>query len=658
MKMLAAVVLSAFVALPAFAQSREYQGPRLRAPDATDQIIVRWRNGAQTTLAASPAQRAGKLTASSGLSIQHKRRSSSNTDVYKLDHAMSGTELQAVLDKLNADPDVAFAVADKRRQIQATPSDPLLANQWYFLGVEPAATHTDEAWDVTTDSTGTPAVVAVLDTGVRPDHPDLTNKIILAGYDFISDARVGNDGDGRDADASDPGDWVDAADRATSFFANCTAGNSSWHGTRVSSLIGASSNDGVGMAGAGWGTRILPVRVLGKCGGFDSDIIDGMRWAAGLTVEGAPQNQNPANVINLSLGGDDDCNAAYQSAVDEITGRGTLIVASVGNDGIPPGTPANCSNVLGVGGIRHVGTKIGFSNLGAGTDISAPGGNCVNNGPPFTDAAPCQYAMQVAIDTGEKSPVAPSYTDRVTRPNFGTSFSAPLVAGAAALMHSVNPRLTPDQYTTLLQESATPFPTSSATTNTICRVPTNFVQGGECICTTVTCGAGMLNTKAAVNAARKPFGIVQSTATINPNVAVSISGDTSFAAAPRTVASYQWSVINVTGAAPTIADAAAASTTVQVSGNSRFTLRLRVTDDAGTTDDTDFAMVTATPPETQTAPPSSPIGQSDGGGGSFDWLLLFLGMLPLALPAFRRRKVANGSAGRSHRRRRREHFAE
>lgn len=663
MKMLAAVVLSAFVALPAFAQSREYQGPRLQAPDATDQIIVRWRSGAKTTLAASPAQRAGKLTASSGLSIQHKRRSTSNTDVYKLDHAMSGSELQSVLDKLNADPDVAFAVADKRRQIQQIPSDPLYVNQWYFGSVEPSATHTDEAWDITTDSAGAPTVVAVLDTGVRPDHPDLVNPSLginklLPGYDFISDARVGNDGDGPDADPSDPGDWVDAADRATAFFANCTAGSSSWHGTRVSSMIGSASNEGGGMAGAGWGTQILPVRVLGKCGGFDSDIIDGMRWAAGLPVDGAPANTNPADIINLSLGGDDDCSVAYQSAVDEITGQGTLIVASVGNDGIPPGTPANCSGVLGVGGIRHIGTKIGFSNLGPGTDISAPGGNCVNNGPPFTDAAPCVYAVQVAIDLGTTGPVSPGYTDKVTRPNFGTSFSAPLVTGAAALMHAVNPQLTPAQFTTLLQESASPFPTSSATTNTICRVPTNFVQGTECICTTVTCGAGMLNTKAAVSAALKPFGIVVSTATINPNVAVSISGNTSFAAPSHTVASYQWSILGVTGAAPTIADAAAASTTVQVSGNSRFTLRLRVTDDAGTTDDTDFAMVTSTPPEAQTPPPSSPIGQSNGGGGSFDWLLLFLGLLPLAFAGPRRRKVTSSSAGRSHRRRRREHFPE
>jgi serine protease len=670
MKMLVAVILASLIAVPALGQSREFQGPlRSAAPADTDQVIVQWRSGAKATLAAPAAQRANKLASSSGLGLRHKRSSTTTTDVFQLERPMSGAELQSVLDRLNADPDVAYAVADKRRQIQQLPSDPLASDQWYFLSVQPAATRTDLAWDLTTGSTST--VVAVLDTGVRYDHPDLAgdppnfpNKL-LPGYDFVSNVLTANDGDGPDSDASDPGDWVEAADRTNAVFNGCANTSSSWHGTRVSSLIGASSNDGVGLAGAGWQTRILPVRVLGKCGGFDSDIIDGMRWAAGLPVAGAPDNPTPAQIINMSLGGDDACNAAYQSAVNEVTAQGSLIVASVGNDGIPVGTPANCSGVLGVSGIRQVGTKVGYSNLGAGADIAAPAGNCVNPGPPFSTASPCVFAMQVAIDSGGTVPLGNTYSDTVIRPNFGTSFSAPLVAGAAALMHSVSPNLTPSQYTTLLQESAMPFPTSSTTTNQICRVPTNFVQGDECICTTVTCGAGMLNTFAAVTAALKPFGIVQSTATIAPNTAVNISGSTSFGGPDRTnnnayraINTYQWSVVNVTGATPTIADAGAASTTVQVSGNSRFTLRLRVTDAAGDTDDTDFAMVTSTPPEPQTPPASTPIG-TGGGGGSFDWWLLVLGLLPLALPGPRRRhKAVNGSAGRGNRRRRRQHFPE
>jgi serine protease len=656
MKMLVAVILAALIAVPALGQSREFQGPlRAAAPTDTDQIIVKWRNGAKATLAAPGAQRASKLsTSSGGLAIRHKRRSTATSDVFQLDRPMSGTELQAVLDRLNADPDVAYAVADKRRQIQQIPSDQLVPDQWYYLSVQPAATRTDQAWDITKGDAST--IVAVLDTGVRPGHPDLATKLV-AGYDFVSNPLVANDNDGADPDASDPGDWVEAADRANAVFNNCSNTASSWHGTRVSSLIGASANDG-GMVGAGWNTKIQPVRVLGKCGGVDSDIIDGMRWAAGLAVDGVPANPTPAKIINMSLGGDDDCSAAYQSAVDEIIAQGSLIVASVGNDGIPVGTPANCAGVLGVSGVRHLGTKVGYSNLGPGADLAAPAGNCVNPGPPFSTDAPCVFAMPVAIDSGATRPESPTYSDPVTRPNFGTSFSAPLVAGAAALMHAVNPQLTPSQFTTLLQESAMPFPTSSSTTTAICRVPTTFVQGDECICTTATCGAGMLNTFAAVSAALKPFGIVQSTATIDPNVSVSISGGTSFGTQGRTISSYQWSILNVTGATPAIADTGAASTSLQVSGNSRFTLRLSVTDSGGGSDDTDFAMVTSTPPEPQTPPASTPIGTGGGGGGSFDWWLLVLGLLPLALPGPRRRKVVSSSAGRGNRRRRRQHFAE
>src|SRR5690606_35819023 len=159
------------IAVPAFGQSREFQGPsRSRAPIDTDQIIVKWRSGAKATLAAPAAQRASKLSTRSGLAIQHKRRSAGSTDAFKLDRPTSGSALQAVLDQLNADPDVAYAVADKRRQIQQIPSDPLAMDQWYFLSVQPAATRTDQAWDLTPGSAST--VVAVLDTGVLYDHPD------------------------------------------------------------------------------------------------------------------------------------------------------------------------------------------------------------------------------------------------------------------------------------------------------------------------------------------------------------------------------------------------------------------------------------------------------------------------------------------------------
>ena len=265
--------------------------------------------------------------------------------------------------------------------------------QWYLRapsnmpGTVMSAINAEAAWDITTGSSS--VVVAVLDTGIRFDHPDLKTIAnggnLLAGYDMIADADTSNDGDAaRDADASDPGDWIDQADiDAGKFGGACTAadiGSSSWHGTQTAGLIGALTNNTIGMASVGRTVRILPVRVLGKCGGFDSDILAGMRWAAGIDIGGGvPVNANPAKVINMSLGGGTTCSAAYVSAVNEITARGVTIVASAGNSaGHAVSEPANCAGVIGVAGLRHIGTKVGFSDLGSQISISAPGGNCVN----------------------------------------------------------------------------------------------------------------------------------------------------------------------------------------------------------------------------------------------------------------------------------------
>lgn len=646
MKTFVAFALAALVTAPAFAQSKEYQGSaRARAPDITDQIIVKWRDGG-ATVGKSVIQRASKATSSAGVALRHKRQAFGRTEVFKLERTMAQAELQAVLTRLNADPDVEYAVADKRRFAHALPSDPMIADQWYLQSTEISATRTDLAWDVTMGSDT--VIVAVLDTGVRPEHPDLAGKL-LPGYDFISEPVIANDGDGRDPDPTDDGDFVLASDR-TGILANCDTDDSSWHGTRVSSLIAATTDEGAGMAGLAWNARILPVRVLGKCGGRDSDIIDAMAWAAGLPVPGiAELNPTPAKIINLSLGGDGACTANYQAAVNAVTAAGALIVASVGNDGIDVGTPANCDNVLGVSGLRQVGTKVGYSNLGPGADIGAPAGNCVNttisrpsDGVPDS---PCVYSILAAIDLGETTPVGPGYTNRYELANFGTSFSAPLVAGTVALMQAVNPALSPGQYSAVIQGTSTPFPTTSDTSTPppICRVPTTFVQGTECICTLATCGAGMLNTAAAVNAvsAAVPFGVIQAQSTIDTNTNVSIDARTSFDSSGNPVASYQWSVLNVSGATPTIADAASGNTTLQVTGASTFTLRLQVTDSAGATDSTDFLMTAAVP----IPPATSPIGSGgSGGGGAFDWWLLLLGLLPLALPGPRRRKRVRARA--------------
>ncbi|HEY6642904.1 S8 family peptidase [Povalibacter sp.] len=590
----------------------EYNGvfPKARA-NATDRIIVKWSREA-----APGESRVEKASRASGLSIRGKQSLDTATDVLSLPATLSGSELSAVLERLRADPDVTYASPDFRRQAHALTNDPLLSSQWYLLSEQPAATRTEAAWDITTGNAG--LVVAVLDTGVRFDHPDLglaaTAGTLLPGYDFVSRVSVANDGDARDADPSDPGDWVDATDRTQPDLGDCDITSSSWHGTRVAGLIGALSNNAEGVAGAAFNTRVLPVRVLGKCGGFDSDIIAGMRWAAGLSVTGVPANPAPATVINLSLGGDGVCTAAYQTAVNEITARGVLVVASAGNDGGPVSAPANCAGVLGVAGIRHVGTKVGFSNLGPELSIGAPGGNCINIGP----GQPCLFPIVVASNTGTTVPAASTYTDQI-RYNVGTSFSAPQAAAAVALMRSVNSRLSPAQIVTLIRRSATPFPVSTDSTIPACHVPvgTSDLQAAECNCTTQTCGAGMLNTSAAVAAAQRPFAVLQTSGRVAIGSTLTLDGSESVAADDRTLSSYQWTAENISGTAPIIVAPSQATTTLQIAGSGEFTLRLTVNDDQGGRDSEVLAFAT----------PVSPPGNSGGGGGGTRWELLGLVLL-------------------------------
>ena len=235
-----------------------------------------------------------------------------------------GLSSAELAERLAREDDVEYAVVDQRRHISTAPNDPYYAvgppiigsqggpvvGQWYLRTPDATVSSSidvETAWAITE---GRPSVVvAVLDTGVRFDHVDLGKVAdggnLLDGYDFITNVFEANDGDGRDPDASDPGDWVTQADvDSPSNTIGCTSsdvGPSSWHGTQVAGLIGAITNNGVGIASVGRQVHVLPVRVLGKCGGFDSDIVAGMLWAAGLSVPGVPANPTPANVLNMSL---------------------------------------------------------------------------------------------------------------------------------------------------------------------------------------------------------------------------------------------------------------------------------------------------------------------------------------------------------------------
>ncbi len=445
-----------------------------------------------------------------------------------------GITSEQLAKRLAAESDVEYAVPDRRVHIVAAPNDPLYAagppingtsggpavGQWYLhapAGDIQSSINAEPAWDALTG--GSTIVVGMIDTGVRFDHPDLLRAAaggnLLPGYDMIADPDTANDGDGRDSDPSDPGDWVTDAEISQQGgpFYQCVpqAEPSSWHGTQTSGLVAALANNGIGMAGAARNVLLLPVRVLGKCGGYDSDVIAGMLWATGLSVPGVPANPTPARVLNLSLGGDGACTSAYVDAVGRINAAGTVVVVAAGNDaGHALGAPANCPGVIAVTGLRHVGTKVGFSDLGPNVAISAPGGNCVN----ISAGSPCLYPILTTSNAGTSTPVADAsggsiYTDSFNA-SLGTSFAAPLVAATTAMMLSAQPTMAPSQVRALLQATARPFPTTGGTITSgspapQCAAPQPIdapqVDQLECYCTTSTCGAGVLDAGAAVRAA-------------------------------------------------------------------------------------------------------------------------------------------------------------
>jgi serine protease len=498
------------------------------AADEPARVIVKFKPQSgllrPQVLSAQRAQsQAALLGTRVGLSLRGHARIAEHTQVV----SAAGIDAASLAQRLSAEPDIEYAVPDHKRHAHNAPNDPRFASglggngpaigQWYLRAPStqlPAAMNAQAAWSLTIGSPN--VVVAVLDTGIRFDHEELASVArggnVLPGYDMISDIDTANDGNSRDSDASDPGDWLSSQDLSPSgaFAVDCgdSPRNSTWHGTQTAALIGALSNNSLGMASVGRTVRILPVRVLGKCGGRDSDIVAGMRWAAGLHVDGIPDNPTPARILNLSLGAPGSCSPVYIEAIQEVNAAGSSVVISAGNTtGEAVSSPANCPGALAVGGLQHTGAKVGYSDLGPEVAISAPAGNCVNT------TGPCLYPILTATNSSNAAPVPnnSSYTDSYDY-SAGTSFSAPLVAGTAALMLSVQPGLSPAQIKQVLQSTARPFPTTGAVTDTpggiapTCTAP-QFGAGGvpiqqlQCYCTTATCGAGMLDAAAAVTAA-------------------------------------------------------------------------------------------------------------------------------------------------------------
>jgi serine protease len=651
---------------------------------ASDRIIIQWRaRGVAAMQIESIEGRAARLQATSGQTLHAARNIHDKLDVLRLERALPAAALQATVARLRLDPSVEYAEVDARVYVHAfpldAPDDPrFLAGsdaigswrgQWYLQDglaqnastATPAAIGVTTAWRTTTGSPG--IIVAVLDSGIEFNHPDLGSTAdggpLLPGFDFVTcddgtdfctdptNVLIANDGDGWDPDPTDPGDWIEGNDlnAASGVFKSCALGESDWHGTRVASIIAARTNNAAGMASIAPGVLILPVRVLGKCAGYMSDVIAAMRWAAGLSVTGVATNPYPATIINLSLGTARPCSTAEQSAINEIKPLGVVIVASAGNDGGPVNTPANCQGVLAVAGLRHAGTKVGYSSVSsaaATVSIAAPAGNCVNIGA----GSECLYSIEAASNDGKTLPGNPLYTYSVFAPGYGgnsrnvasvgTSFAAPMVSGVAALMASVNPNLTPALLATRMQSAATSFPTPAVDENgaalSACTVratstdsqgkytdiPTNPTA---CVCTTATCGAGMVNAAAAVAAALLPIaGISASDHSGSIGQTITLDGSASTAAPGHRIATWAWS------SSPSV-DFANANQPV-----ARFvfpalrpiTVKLTITDEGGRQDSASLTINSST-------------GIGSGGGGACGAELAVLAALALA--RWRRRNL-------------------
>lgn len=430
----------------------------------TDRLIIKYKPTVAAMAAGgiavdrmATAQRIGHGL---GFTIKALRQTAGGAQVMQLDRKVTVAEASRLAAQIAAqDPTIEYAEPDRMMKRLFTPNDTRYNEQWEYYETT-GGMRLPQAWD---KSTGAGVIVAVIDTGYRP-HADLAANII-GGYDFISDTAVSNDGDGRDADAKDPGDAVKAGE--------CGSGEpaqdepSSWHGTHVAGTIAALSNNGSGVAGVAFGAKVLPLRVLGKCGGYTSDIADAIIWASGGSVSGVPANPNKARVINMSLGGGGACDNTTQNAINSARSRGTVVVVAAGNENqdAANSNPANCSGVIAVAATNRQGGRAYYSNYGSVVDVAAPGGAMSS----ATDA----NGILSTLNAGQTAPGADSYAFYQ-----GTSMATPHVAGVVALMLSKNPSLTPDDVESKLKATARAFPATCA-----------------------QCGSGIVDANAAVDAA-------------------------------------------------------------------------------------------------------------------------------------------------------------
>lgn len=386
--------------------------------------------------------RMAALRGSAALRVSSLRATATGRHVVRASQRLDRAQAEALMRAIAADPNVESVSVDALMKPTALPNDPLLAtHQLWHYGTGNGGARVTAAWDA--GATGAGVVVAVLDTGATR-HADLEPNL-LPGYDFISDHEVsGRETDDRVPGGWDLGDWTVAGQCGS----GSGASNSSWHGTHVAGTIAEVTGNGVGGAGVAPNARVVPVRVLGHCGGYTSDIADAIVWAAGGSVPGVAANPHPAEVINMSLGGSRSCPQETQDAINRAVALGTTVVVAAGNDNEDAAnhSPASCANVITVAATGYAGQRASYSNYGTKVDLATPGGAGV-------EGSPNGYIWSTH-NTGTTAPLADRYVGMT-----GTSMATPHITGIVALMQSVAPKpLLPSQVEGVLVSTARPFP--------------------------------------------------------------------------------------------------------------------------------------------------------------------------------------------------------
>ncbi|MES2950217.1 MAG: S8 family serine peptidase [Pseudomonadota bacterium] len=620
----------------------ELRAAHSNTPQRMNRLIVKFRDGvdgnknkaAQVASAQERVQALNTFAISSKAgagTLSYLKSVSHNTHVARTSVPMNHAELSALAQTVAQDPRVEYAEVDERVFSHFVPNDTFYTAQQSNLMssfVQAGGANLPNAWGRTVGGvpvSGAGVTVAVLDSGYRP-HADLAANVV-AGYDFVSQDSLGdfttaNDGDGRDPDALDPGDWNTKASL-------CETSNSSWHGTHVAGIIGAVGNNNTGVMGVAYRAKIMPLRVLGVCGGYTSDTAAAMQWAVGLPVVGIAVNANPAKVINMSFGRSGACSQTYKDAVAAVRAVGSVIVVSTGNDYSTTNItqPSNCQGVISVSAHTSQGASTDYANVGAGTLISAPGNS-----------------IYTTSNTGITVPAADSYSGHT-----GTSFSAPQVAGVAALLAQIKPGITPTEVLNHLIGSARPY------------------AAGTYCASRPECGAGLLDAFKAVDSLLQSQGVANAAPlmTAVPTQYVLPAGALQFTVKATDANGDEVAFIGTglpSGASFNAVTGVFNWAKAQPAGD--YTFVVQPTDGAslGASVSVKISVTTAIPaapvvpvvptaPATPVTPPLTvtPIATpSSGGGGALGWMDMAAGLLLLGTSAWARRRLPLEHARQQH----------